>query len=406
VVDSKQLATMPISEVVRQSGGNGLASPAFETPLNFLGVFGWQHVENGVEALLCDGELVPNTRIRTDILRLFGRRRFIRRVLLKPAPLEVVAEALTADQRKLALDIAVKLEVRDPVYVASLENPLAELTNVMVGIVSEYIRTHNLHDLMMDSGQTREALLDRLINTTSITRHYQVIEVLKALPAGDESLIEVGRQREIARAEADLIDARGQNELIEARYRAAILRGEAEIQEEIANREHQRRLELAAQEGKLSLAKTAIETLGQVATSGIDPMPLAQDIINRLGDSTHRVEAGTDRSSAAQGELPRPQSSQVQIEGEMLESIRESVQMLAYDVATSGDQIRGAVIQMPGYEIVFACDKEYPSSKPEISVRFPDGRMMQPNQGWIPGVTTSMAQAVLVIAAQIAAYEG
>ena len=68
----KQLAEMPIFEVVRMPGGNGLASPTFQVPLNFLSVFGWQHVEQDVEALICDGEVITKTRFTTDWMRIIG----------------------------------------------------------------------------------------------------------------------------------------------------------------------------------------------------------------------------------------------------------------------------------------------------------------------------------------------
>lgn len=401
MTNDQQLATMPISDAVNQPGGNGLASPAFETPLNFFGVFGWQNVEAGVEALISDGKLVPYTRTMTDFLRILGRRRFMRRVLLKPAPLEVRAEGLTADQLRLSLEVAVKFEVGDPVHVASLENPLSELTNVAVGIISEYIRTRALTDLMKDSGRTRRDLLAELVESTCITRHYHIVEVQKALPTGDERLIEIKREEELAQAEAGLLEARGENEEITARHQAEIARGEAEIQDEFAKRDHWRRMERADLEGRIELVKTAVETLGQVAAGGIDPTPLAQDFIARLTDQASHGEPRKQRERPpGSAEITTGQRSQVEQEREMLESIKESVGIVAYDVAATGEQVKGAVIQMPEYEIVFACDMDYPDTQPQVMVRFRDGRSMQPALAWASGVTNSMAQAVLVIVAQ------
>ncbi|MCB8924064.1 MAG: hypothetical protein H6652_00395 [Ardenticatenaceae bacterium] len=404
MTNDQQITTMSIFDAVRQPGGNGLASPSFQPAPDFLGVFSWQNVETNVEALIYDGEHMPHTKFKADFFRLIGRRRFVRRVLLKPAPLEVTAEALTADQRQLSIDVAIKFKVKDPVHVASLENPINELTNVAEGIISEYIRTRQLVELMADSGQTRSELLNKLVNSTSITQHYDIVEVLKALPSGDESLIEIARAQELAQAESSLLDAQGQNKMIEARYNAEITKGEAKIKDEFDERVHQRQMEQATLKGQMDLAKSAIETLGQVAASGIDPTPLAKDIIAKLANPARRDDSEGQQSQPRTREpskITEGQHIQVQQERDMLESIKEGVQMLAYDIVTSGSKVMGAVIQMPTYEIVFTCNNEYPDSPPQIMIRFPDGRETNMDAAWVNGVTTSMAQSVLVIAAHV-----
>jgi hypothetical protein len=129
MMTNEEIAQMPIHEVVNQPGGNGLASPTISDSAKYSVDLGWHNIEQGVEACVCDGKHIPHTEAKSEFRRLIGRKSFVRRVLLNPSPLEVVSTAITQDEMKLTLSIAIKYEVKNPVYVASLSDPLAELEN-------------------------------------------------------------------------------------------------------------------------------------------------------------------------------------------------------------------------------------------------------------------------------------
>ena len=398
-----ELAKMPISEAVRQPGGNGLASPHFKSPLNFFDLFGWQHIETGVEALICDGELVESTRYTKELARLFGRRRYVRRVLLKPAPLEIAATSLTADQLELTLTVAVKYEVSDAVYVASLQDPLAELTNLAIGVVAEYIRTRVFTELVADEGAVRAHLQERLSRSPSIEGKYVVYEVLKALPSGDERLIEVERKTRAAKAEAELTDATGQNKLTESNYQRKIDQAKADLQDDLDRRKHERELERMRIDRQTELAKAAIVTAGEVAKSGMDPTKITNGIVGLLIGQVPESRPATTDGSAGTTHLPllsEGQARQGKLEHLALASIKDRAGIVTYEVIESRGRVRGAVVQMLDYEIAMECNENYPTSEPAVTVRYPDGRSFQPKVLWISGVSNSLAQVVLGVIPQ------
>ncbi|NLS80074.1 MAG: hypothetical protein GXY76_22770 [Chloroflexi bacterium] len=399
---------MSISEAVRQPGGNGLASPAFQASL-FFGVLGWQNVESGVEALVCDGELVPHTRTMADFMRLLGRRRFVRRVMLRPAPLEVSAAALTSDQRQLTLTIAVKYEVTNPVHVASLQSPLSELTNLAIGTVAEYIRTKTFGELVGGGDATRARLLECFGHVTSIRDGVAILEILKAEAVGDERLIEIERKTAEAKAAAALVDTEWRNHVIEAGYQEQIRRGQAAIEEERAQREHARDMEKMRLEKQAGLIEAGIATLGQVAASGMDPTRLTQEVANLWREQIQNP--GQDgvkeiASPKATAGLPEGKAALADTERTALASIKDSIKMVSYEVIESQGRVKGALIQMSGYEIVFSCDENYPQARPLVTVRYPDGRSLQPQVFWVPGISNSLAQAVLVVASHAQRVSG
>ena len=46
--NDNSIITATIHEAVKLSGGNGLSTPPFQPPLNFLIIFSWVNVEQGV----------------------------------------------------------------------------------------------------------------------------------------------------------------------------------------------------------------------------------------------------------------------------------------------------------------------------------------------------------------------
>jgi hypothetical protein len=403
-----QLATMSIFDVVRLSGGNNLVSPPFQTPLNFLGIFGWQHVDAGVEALVCEGQIVADTRYNADIARLFGRRRYVRRVLLKPAPLtDVKSKALTSDKLELTLTVSLKYEVRDPVSIASLQDPLAELSNRVAGAIAEYIRGQSFESIISDDGQMRAQLQQRLVASPSIRDAFNIIEVLKALPSGDERLIEASRKARAAEAEQPLIEQTGINKLTEAKYLGQIALAEAEMQDAMAQRQHERDMEQQQLHERSQLMQQAIKTFGDIASAGINPSKMIGDVMGLVtgqaqpAQQPSHSQLAAGQSEAADSTANSSQSNQASAERDALASLKDSLGFVSCEVFEAKGRIKGALIQMPGYEIVFTCAEDYPTSAPKTTVRFPSGETMQPTVPWVPRISNLIAQAALAVVPQV-----
>jgi hypothetical protein len=407
MVGDREIQEMPIQQAVTLPGGNGLSSPAFRPTFGFLGTIGWRHVEKGTEAVVCDGQLIESTRLARDLRAIIGHRQFIRRVLLNPEPLEATAEALTSDQLHASLQVSIKYRVIDPVHVASTAAPVAELTNAAQGVLSEFIRSKKLTELIEDSqGLARDELRNRLAASSAVAGHFEIIEVLKALVSGDEGLVDVGRKVRVAEAEADLVDAEGRNAVAQALFDIEIAQGKAELEDELAQREHRRRMETLRAEQQGEVAREAIRTMGQVLSAGMDGAPLRELISGSQAASGSRMEWLRPREleqdlSSAGSETKRPTT--VQDEEAALDSIVPGVGAVAYDVYASGERITGATLQMRGYEIVFTCDEDYPRTGPVATVRFADGSTRQLETGWIPGFSRVLAQTVPLIVAKIQA---
>lgn len=399
------ISFMAIQDAVNQSGGNGLCSPAFQPPLDFLIVFGWQNVEQGVEALVCNGEVIPHTKLKSDFLRLIGRRSFFRRVLLKPAPLTIISEALSKDELKVSLEITVKYEVKDPVYVSSLQDPIAELSNMLEGVTAECIRAKTSNELVGSQGNLREWLLERLSPSALIKDKYTINDVLKVIPTIDELYIEVRRQTNEAILKKGLVDADGENRKIEAKYNLDIKRQEVELQTQIDQKEHERVMEKLELEKRAEVAKTAIAALGQVAGSGIDPTRLAREVIGNLVDplANHKHTIQLTEGEVESNILPRlgTSSHPQEAESKAIESIMGKVGIQTFEIMPSGNNIGGAIIQTPTFDIIFKCTEQYPADRPEAVVRFSDGDTLLPVDYWVDGVTNRLAQAILAIIPQV-----
>ena len=68
------------------------------------------------------------------------------------------------------------------------------LTNLVTGVVAEYIRSDTLENIVKDDGTLRHQLKQILESSPSIRGNYNVGEVLKALPTGDERILEIIRK--------------------------------------------------------------------------------------------------------------------------------------------------------------------------------------------------------------------
>jgi len=398
-----QLAKMPISEVVNLPGGNGLASPAF----HMFRILRWEHVEEGVEALVCDGQLVPRTTLTVDWLRAIGKNRFFRRVLLQPAPLtNISAKALTEDGLDLTLTVSVKYMVVNPVYVAALQSPLVELTDLIIGLVAEYIRSDTLDSIVADDGKLRTALKRHLENAPTLNGHYAVTEILKAIPSGDESLLEIARQKRIAETQSGLIDIEGRNRVMEAGYQHEIDSQAAHLQDEMADRKHQR--DMQAQRAKLvaDVQQSALKAISDIASSGGNLKEVLPLLSRAVPGTTYEPPADPNvEVPLIETRTPSNQASRVERERAALLSLQTAGQIKSFEVFETQHALKGATVKVHTYEIIFTCPDTYPTDAPSVSVRLSEGNKFEPRILWISGVSETLAQLVVSVIPQVKTNE-
>jgi hypothetical protein len=204
-----------ISEVVKpEKGGNGLTSISYSPTLRLFNTLGWLEVKDpDKECIVIDGKhVIKKTRLYFAPMLLFGKPVNARRILLSPPPLvDVKATALTNDQLELTLVVSVKYFVEDPVYVAKLSEPISELNNLMAGVIVEQIHGKTLVDIVKDEGSLRINLKNKLNESSSIKSYFKIEEVLKAIPTGDERIIEIIRQTKQAIQRQALVEQEGIN---------------------------------------------------------------------------------------------------------------------------------------------------------------------------------------------------
>jgi hypothetical protein len=349
---------------------------------------------------------VDKTRLTTELLRVIGRRRFLRRVMLQPAPLtDVSAKALTSDQLEMTLVVSVKYTVTDPAHVASLQDPVAELTGALEGIVAEYIRAKRCGDIVSDVGGLRQELQYHLQKSPVFESYYKVDAVLKVLPTGDDRLFEIERQKRIELGRQVLVELEGENRERAAAYDQRIAARTAQLQDGLAQREHERQMEMRRAELQAQNDQALIQAISQVAAAGMDPSQVLTPLVGR-GQQASRSERSPqmlDPGASPQQppSQPREDSSRAETERTALASIRANGQIRSFEVYGSPDHLDGATVQTSDYEIVLGCPKGYPRQAPEVQVRYPSGRTFEPKLLWIPGVSSSLAQAVASIIPQV-----
>jgi hypothetical protein len=278
------MASAPIVEVVRLPGGNGLASPLFEMPSEFFRVFSWQHIEIGTEALIVDGEVLRQSDGIVNPFGLLFRKQYARRVLLRPAPLtDIQASALTQDQLDLRLTLSINYVVRDPMLVASMEAPITTLTQLSAGIAAEHIRGSTLAQIVGDEGALRVALREKMNASPSLHEAFEIIEVLKAVPEGDERLIEIIRQTRAEKSRASLITAQGKNLLAEEQVARQIARMRLGVDEERKEADHQRVMVLREAELRAQNLQSMAAAMALAASTGTDTAKLAEMFLRMTG---------------------------------------------------------------------------------------------------------------------------
>jgi hypothetical protein len=254
----------------------------------------------------------------------------------------------------------------------------------------------------------RESLRDSFQKASIFEGKYVFHEVLKAIPSGDESIIEIRRKTREATEQKGLLEVEGENREIEASHDLKIARQQASLDEEMAQHKHDREKEIRELEARSEIMKTAISTLGVVASSGIDPTKLAKDVVGTLVDRVQQAQFASASNPGLLGNqkaLPATEINQLEVEKQALESVKESVGIITYEILESQSLVKGAIVRMKDYEIIFQCGDNYPQGEPEATVRFPDNTTQTIDRYWIPGVSNSLAQAILAIVPQIHASD-
>ena len=271
---------LSISEAVRpEKGGNGLASASYVPALNFLRTLGWLSIKDqDKECIVIDGKhVIRRTSLFFAPMLLVGKPINARRILLSPPPLEdIKATALTSDQLNLTLVVTVKYSVINPVYVASLAAPLAELTNLITGVIVERIHAHTLEDIVKDDGTLRQMLKRTISESVSIINRFRIDEVLKALPTGDERIIEIIRQTREAIQRKALHEQEGQNREIIAGTELIIKRMQAELEEEFTQKQHQREMEILRLQQQYASMQELMRAIAAVADPVVRNLRITQ----------------------------------------------------------------------------------------------------------------------------------
>lgn len=404
------IETMVIVEAVKsQNGGNGLATISYTPSLKFMQILGWLAVrDQNKECIVIDSKhVIKRTQLYFAPMRLIGKPISARRILLSPAPIEnIAATALTSDKLQLTLVVSIKYSVSNPAYVASLSAPILEITNLITGVVVELIHGHTLEDMVKDDGTLRKMLKEEIGKSITIKNFFKIDEVLKALPTGDERIIEIDRKKKEAAERQSLIEQEGQNKNLTAQYDRIIKMGELQLEDEFTQRNHAREKELRELDSHTDITKTVIETFGEMAESGIDPSNMTKEFFDCISErnTTGRIASGSHALSKDENLLvtvPTTDKNQLDIEKIALANIKNKLGIITYEVIESQSKLKGATIQMADYEIIFQCGENYPEEQPKATVRFSNGTTQTMDGYWISGVSNSLAQALLVVIHQI-----
>lgn len=403
--NDKAIVTAVIQEAVKMQGGNGLSSPPFQPPLNFMLIFAWINVENGVEALVSNGEVLTQTRLKSDFLRLMGKRVFFHRVLLKPAPISATATALSRDEMKVSINVSLKLEVLDPVYVASAQDPLGELTNLITGITAETIRFFESDELVSLDKEIKQMILAKLSESPVVSKHYSIIEILNVMPIVDETLIEIRRKIKAAESESGLIEVEGKNKVISANYEMLIEQDNVKLQEAVKDQDHARDMEKLKLESQTKVVEGLLNAFSEFGRSGISPGSSMKDLIGifvqHQADDSNYLLGGQQETKklGSESNIPASVMNQKEKEIQALNSIKEKMGIVSFEVLGS-EKVNGAVVQCKGFEVLFTCPQEYPDKQPTAVIRRADGSEAFPSDYWVEGVNNLLAQAVVPIILQ------
>lgn len=391
--------SLPIGEVVKiANGGSGLASALFRPELKWLNLVGWIDVKDPEkECVIIDGKrTIRSTELFFAPMRLIGKPINARRVLLSPSPLEdIQGKALTSDQLELTLVVSIKYSVVNPIYVASLSAPLSELTDQIIGVLVEQIHANTLEGIVRDDGKLRQAIKDQLQKSDGIRDHYRIDGVLKALPTGDERIIEIIRKTKEAITKQALIEQEGQNKIIEADYNHVIKRAEADIQDEYNQRQHVRDLEIQRLKQEYETLLEFTRSIAQIAASGINPGPAIKEIRTLF----------TESKPATPLALPKPTtSSLLEAERANLALIGDKVGIKSISVQPAqhnNEQPGKTTVTLDNFSILMDCPADYPANPPHVQINFGEGDAAEIAVPWYAGSNLGDALVAAVMQARV-----
>ncbi len=386
-----------IEEAVKENnGGNGLASSPFNPTLKWFNLLGWINVkEPEKEAVVIDGiKTIKKTQLYFAPMRLLGKPLNARRVLLSPSPLvDIKANGLTSDELDLTLVITVKYSVINPAYVASLSAPLSELKDIITGTLIEQIHSSTLEDIVKDDGTLRLAIKAQLDTSSTIINNYKIEGVLKALPTGDERIIEIIRQTREAYQKKALLTQEGQNKVIAAGYDIEIEKAKVTLQEEIKQLQFEREKELLKLTSEFQVMQETMRSIAQIAASGVSPAAALKEI------RTLFVEREQEPIQAL---LRHSDEPLIKIEQEQLQSISEKFGFKSFILEPypgKNEQPGKAVIVLDDYSILLNCSPEYPSVPPTVQMKIEGISPIELIVAWFSGsnlgdaVTSAILQA-------------
>lgn len=392
-------ARLPISEAVSPAnGGNGLVSAPFQPRLPWLGVAGWIEIKDaGKECVVIDGRRVyDHTALLIAPSRLVGRPVSARRVLRQPAPLtDVSAPSTTADKLNLTMVVSAKYEVLDPIYTASLQAPLKELADLLVGAVRNFVPSETLENILANEGELNERMRERVSVSPSILGKYRIVEILKAMPTGDQRIIDIINQTRATIQKRALITQEGENRRLQAETDLEIQRRMKEQEDEFRARDHQRELEVIRLRDTGETQRQMLQMIGAIAAAGIDPT----HAMTALGRIRSLYSGATALPAPAQ---PEPSVTLVELERRALGEVSAELGVRSFSVeaaAARPDCPASAWVALDGHNLLLECPAEYPVAAPIVRIQTgaqPPQRVTIP---WIPG--KRLADAVISAAAQL-----
>jgi hypothetical protein len=397
-IEQSPTERISISEVVKpEKGGNGLTSISYSPTLRLFNTLGWLEVKDpDKECIVIDGKhVIKNTRLFFAPMMLFGKPVNARRILLSPPPLvDVKATALTSDQLELTLVVSVKYFVENPVYVAKLSEPIPELNDLIAGVIVEQIHGKTLVDIVKDEGSLRINLKNKLNESSSIKSYFKIEEVLKAIPTGDERIIEIIRQTKQAIQRQALVEQEGINKELLADFDLAIKKKEAELQEEFIEKQHARDLELLHIQQEYEAIHELMRAIAQIAASGINPSPAIREIRSILSQTT----------PAPLPSLPESVPETLDLfhqEQKNLESIQEKIGFESFEIQPlegKTDHPGSVVIQFDDFKLKIDCSAGYPSAAPQVFLHKNNDEISNITIPWFVGsnlidvITTAVMQ--------------
>ncbi len=287
----QEIANMPIEDVVKLPGGNGLASPPFRVPSDILSIYEWKNIDEGIEAIICEGKQIPKPQLKAEFLRLIEQKNFVRRVLIKPATMKLFIDGSTRDTQYLQLSFDITYEIRDPVKVTLLSDPLKELRNIIQDISSEYINNHPLIYFIHRESKVQNQLKGKFNHHIKVNKIYNILHVSNVTPSDGwmKASIVIQSPKPVTRNAVN-----SQKSELEERLQPANLRKlesySLDDKSDQLGKEWEK--ELKELEDREEILKTAIKSHGLAAESEIDSSKITKDVIDKInwGETQARAD--------------------------------------------------------------------------------------------------------------------